>query len=80
MTKTYATLTNRYTDKSTKVQLKVSLSGLVYTSSRQYNAAIRRISAGPNTPIRSNEDFMVLTDAGREYAFVTAEYRNPDQL
>jgi hypothetical protein len=80
MTKTYATLTNRYTDKSTKVQLKVSLSGLVYTSSRQYNAAIGRISAGPNTPIRSNEDFMVLTDAGREYAFVTAEYRNPDQL
>jgi hypothetical protein len=80
MTKTYATLTNRYTDKSTKVQLKVSPKGLVHITSRQYNAAIGRISTGPNTLIRSNEDFMVITDAGREYAFVTAEYRHPDQL
>lgn len=64
-----ATITNRYSGNSTRVLLKVSAERhWINISARQYAAALRRIGAGKNTPVRTDTSFLVFNDSGMEVA------------
>lgn len=63
---TTATLTNRHNNQTARITLRLS-GKLLSASSRQYNAALRKLGHGP---IASDTSFIVLTAAGHMYAGV----------
>ena len=57
---THATLTNRYTNRTTRVRLEPNNR----VSVKNYRAALRRIASGPCTPVRSDTNFIVYDSRG----------------
>ncbi len=62
-----ATLTNRYTEKTARLTVKVDDAGLLFVSKRQYDSALEKIGHGP---FRSDCPFIVRRPSGESCAQV----------
>jgi ribosomal protein S28E/S33 len=62
-----AIIRNRATGKTSTVTVKTTDNGLHYITARQHSRVIQKLGFGP---IAATTALLVLSEAGREYAFI----------